>query len=576
MSHRTQNITMLPRSSFSLFILDLPRLKGKALENAVRNHLVGLFPEELNDRSLVIKRNNRKKKSYLVFVLNPTSPYKPLPVSTLFTMKYFFRGNASVLFIDSNWAEFILIENGALIKSEVKTRDDAVSLETVIRFFGEENKKIDIFCHENDAHLFRNYKLNFDIIIHILEHELGKFPLYTYSFFDHLSLARRVQKWGLVFFVLLVMGAIGYNIYNQRQMNKDEISRIKLLEEEEKLRVEAEQKDRRQIIALQERYRQLMEHKTAGPYETIDTISRCLDDKVRISSITIKDGFFQMETQASDSLKILRVFEDTVKVQNPMLQQIHPLRNGERFTISGTVLPEKENIDTSLSTREQVVILEALIAKEEDKNQGKLRPSDFGVNIRGLLSKWGCSINSYQYLTVGNDREIEFSIKAASGNFLNFLREASINNNGWIFTLVQIRNLAPQNAVDGLFRVRAETIVEDGTDTIEPYKEAPVTGISRHFYNPPPPQSQMIKTSPVSILPPSLPPSVRIEPAPWLVYVGATSDYTGSQFIYVKNTRNGAILRLENIAEGENRYTITPMGTIQMQIEGNLYEINRR
>jgi hypothetical protein len=576
MSNKTKNSAMLPRPSFSLFILDIPSLRGKALVNAVRNCLVGLYPENLGDHPLVIKRNNRKKGSYLVFVLNPALPYKPLPVSTLFTMKYFCRGNASVIFMDSNWTEFILIENGALIKSEVKTRDATVSEETIIQFFGKENRRLDVFCHKKDAYLFRDYKHNFDIIIHIFENELDKFPLYTYSLFDHLSIAKRIQKCGLIFLVLLIVGGTGYYIYNRHQMNKEEISRIKLLEEEEKLRAEAEQKDRQQILALQERYRQLIEHKTAGPYETMDTISRCLDDKVRISSVTIKDGFFQMETQASDSLEILKVFEDTVKVQNPMLQQIHPLKNGERFTISGTVLPEKENIDTSLSTREQVVILEALIAKEENKNQEKLRPSDFGVNIRGLLAKWGCSINSYQYLTIGNDREIEFSIKAASSNFFSFLREASINNNGWIFTLVQIRNLTPQNAVDGLFRVRAETIVEDGTDTIEPYKEAPVTGISRHFYNPPPPQPQIIKASPVSIPPSPPPPQVKPEPAPWLVYIGATSDYAGSQFIYVKNTRNGIMFRLENIDEGENRYTITPMGAILAQIDGKLYEITRR
>ncbi|MDR0455443.1 MAG: hypothetical protein LBH20_02005 [Treponema sp.] len=589
MSYKTKNSAMLPRPSFSLFILDLPRLRGKALENAARNCLVGLYPDNLGDRPLVIKRNNQKKRSYLVFVLNPALPYKPLPVSTLFAMKYFCRGNASVLFMESNWMEFILIENGALVKSEVKTRDAAISEETIIRFFGKENNqqprpegqgikplsanKIDVFCHKNDVHLFSDNKHNSDIIIHILENELGKFPLYTYSIFDHLSIAKRIQRFFLIFFSLLVMGGISYNIYNQHQMNKKEILRTKLLEEEEKLHSEAEQKDRMQVLTLQERYRQLVEHKTAGPYETMDTISRCLDDKARISSITIKDGFFQMETQASDSLEILRVFEDTVKVQNPMLQQIHPLKNGERFTISGTVLSEKESIDTSLSTKEQIVILEALIVKEENKNHGKLRPSDFGVNIRGLLTKWRCSINAYQYLTVENDREIEFSIKATSGNFFSFLREASINNNGWIFTLVQIRNLAPQNAVDGLFRVRAETVVEDGTDTIEPYKESPVTGISRHFFIPPPPQPQVIKASPLPIPPP---PQVKPEPAPWLAYIGVTSDYTGSQFIYVKNTRNGAMLRLENIAEGENRYIITPMGTIEAQIEGKLYEITRR
>jgi len=572
MNHKNKNSDMLPITSYSLFIRDLPpRLGGKALEKIARNDLIGLYPGKLDDCTLFIKRNNRKKGSYLVFVLDKELPKKPLPVSTLFIMKYFCGKNARALFVDSNCMEFIVIKNGAL-ESSVKLRNDAVFKELINQFFDEENKKLDVFCRGDDAHLFRDNKCDFDITIHLIEDELDKFPSYTYSLFDHLSIERRIQKLILFFLVLFVMGGTVCYFYIKHQMDIEAIFRNRSLEEAKKLRDEEARNDKRRILELQERYRRLIEHRTAGPYETMDTISRCLDDKVRISSITIKDGFFQMEAQASDSLEILKLFEDTFKVRNPMLQQIHPLKNGESFTISGTVVPEKESLDTllSLSTREQIVNLNELIAKEENKNQGKLRPSDFGVNIRGLLARWGCFINSYQYLTIGNDREIEFSIKATSNNFFSFLREASINNNGWIFTLVQIRNLAPQNAVDGLFRVRAETIVEDGMDTIEPYKEGPASGISRHFYTPPPPQPQIIKTSPVSI-PPSPPPPtpVKPEPAPsWLAYIGATSDDSGSQFIHVKNTRNGIIHKLE--------YTITPMGTIVVQIEGKLYEITRR
>jgi len=219
-----------------------------------------------------------------------------------------------------------------------------------------------------------------------------------------------------------------------------------------------------------------------------------------------------------------------------------------------------------------MALLELFIEKEEalQKNKEKLKPSVFGVNIRGLLVKWNCSINSYQYFTTDKEREIEFSVRTTSNRFFNFLKESSENNNGWIFTLVQIRNATPQNAVDVVFRVKAETVTDTPIDVFEPYEEAPAARISRHYYIPP---SSPIVTQ---ITPTVSVPTQRPEPASWLEYIGLTSDNTGRHFIYVKNTRNGAMIRLEDKNEGQGRYVITPSGNIEAYIEGKIYEIRRR
>jgi len=279
-----------------------------------------------------------------------------------------------------------------------------------------------------------------------------------------------------------------------------------------------------------------------------------------------------MEVRAPDSLQVLKAFEKNRKVQNPMLQQIHPINGGERFTLSGTVLPEIETIDPSLSLQEQMALLELFIEKEEafQKNKEKLKPSAFGVNIRGLLVKWNCSINSYQYFTTEKEREIEFSIRTTSNRFFSFLKEASENNNGWIFTLVQIRNATPQNAVDVVFRVKAETITDTPVDVFEPYEEAPAARISRHYYILPTKPVETQTTPTVSSF------SQRSEPASWLEYIGLTSDNTGRQYIYVKNTRNGAMIRLEDKNEGQGRYVINSSGNIEAYIDGKIYEIRRR
>jgi hypothetical protein len=564
-------ITLLPRTAFSLFIIDLPSLRGKALESAVRNYLLGSFPDNLENRPLVIKKNNGKKGSYLIFVLEEGQPQILLSVSTLFCLKYFRKETAKILFLDNAWAELLLIENGALIKSEIKSTNTADLHEELIRFFGTDGGKLDIFCQDNDCPPLNGIEQEFSIKMHNIEKELSKIPIHTYSLYEHKSTVKKIEKSLLIIFVFFAITGSAIAFIRYQKIHENKIVLEKQFEEEQKRRIEAEKKDRQKLITMQERYETIIKQKIAGPYETADVISQCLDDKARIVSLTIKNGFFQMDARALDSLQILKVFENNRKVQNPMLLQIHPLDGGERFSLSGTVLPEIEIIDPSLSLREQMNLLEIFIEKEEafQKNREKLQPSAFGVNIRGLLLKWGCSINSYQYFTTEKEREIEFSVKTTSSRFFNFLKEASENNNGWIFTLVQIRNAIPQNAVDVVFRVKAETVIDTPVDDFEPYEEAPAARISRHYYLPPAKPTASQNT-------PTVAPSQRAEPASWLEYIGLTSDNTGRHFIYIKNTRNGAMIRLEDKDEGQGRYVITSSGTIEAYIEDKIYEIRRR
>jgi hypothetical protein len=572
MKDKTNKITLLPRTAFSLFIVEPPPLRGKELESAIRNELMGSFPDNLDNRPIVIKKNNRKKGSYLVFVLETGQPQILLPVSTLFFLRYFHKETAKILFLDNTYAELLFIENGTLVKSEIKSANTANIHEEVLRFFGDGIGKLHVFCQQNDSPPLNDIEPDLVIGTHNIEKELDKFPVHTYSLYENQSAAKKIEKTFMIIFVLLAIAGSVTAIISYQKIHKDRILQERRLAEEQKKRIEEENKNRQRLLALQEHYEAIIKQKVAGPYETADVISQCLDDKATIASLTIKNGFFQMEVRAPDSLQVLKAFEKKRKIQNPTLQQIHPINGGERFTLSGTVLPEIEIIDPSLSLQEQMTLLELFIEKEEtlQKNKEKMQPSVFGVNIRGLLIKWNCSINSYQYFTTEKEREIEFSIRTTSNRFFSFLKEASENNNGWIFTLVQIRNAAPQNAVDVVFRVKAETVTDTPVDVFEPYEEAPAARISRHYYISPAKPVETQTTPTVTSY------SQRPESASWLEYIGLTSDNTGRQYIYVKNTRNGAMLRLEDKNEGQGRYVITSSGNIEVYIEGKVYEIRRR
>jgi hypothetical protein len=154
------------------------------------------------------------------------------------------------------------------------------------------------------------------------------------------------------------------------------------------------------------------------------------------------------------------------------------------------------------------------------------------------------------------------------------LQEASLEDYGWEFTLVQIRNLAPQNALDVVFRIKANTIEFNSTGSFasgeqnESATPLPIPRISRNYYVAPAiPQA----AAPVY----AAPPPARIEQAAWLEYLGAVDDNILGASIYIKNTRTGGVLRLRLADNGDMRYRILSTGNIEAHMDGRIYEIRR-
>jgi hypothetical protein len=63
----TNKIKVIPRTSFSLFIIDVPYLRGKELSSAVRNQIVGLFPGNLEEYVIEIKKT-KAKDGHILFL----------------------------------------------------------------------------------------------------------------------------------------------------------------------------------------------------------------------------------------------------------------------------------------------------------------------------------------------------------------------------------------------------------------------------------------------------------------------------------------------------------------------------
>ncbi|MCL2128899.1 MAG: cell division protein FtsL [Treponema sp.] len=573
------------RTSYSVFIIEIPRLRGKERKNAIYNYLNGLYPGDLEQKTIVIKKNGNKKWSYIVFVLDidKAKIIKPIPSSTLFISRYFSGEDGNVVFISGEWMELFIIEKGSIIKNAVKQRDGILFSETMQDFFGTELSKLYIFCHEKERLYFFEQEYPFAALIKILETEQRKIISYKWSFFDNLSFERKLQKVFLLLFILISASTSIYYIYQYRKSIEGELRQKRQFEETQRQLLEEERKDHQLLAELLERYNDIINKKTATVYETIEVIANCLTHESRIVSATIKDGFFQLDLTSSDALIILKAFEENRSVYSPQLQQVHPENNRERFSLSGTVMPDIIEPNTSLPLKEQLAFL-AFLLEEFDinkQNSSLLQASSFGKNIRTLLEKWRCTVNSYQYLNTENGKEIEFSINASSIRFFGFLQEASMDNSDWIITLLQIRNLAPENMLSVIIRIKAENITDEPFDFPDEYIESaplPVERISRNYYTAAAVQQQAIQSLPEPEEPPSIPPpspSPVVEQASHLVYVGVIRDNLNNEFIYLKNTFSGEMYKLEEGDSRDMQFTIIPSGNIIAIIDGKKYEIKR-
>jgi hypothetical protein len=573
MSRNVQTADMLPRSSYSLFILNLPRLSGKERIKTVRNYLYTLYPGDLDTSRITIRKNGRRSASYLVFIYSPEIDTGIIPVPTLVTLAICRTEQERVIYAGDTWLEYVLCAAGGIEKSVVKRRDATALLADMAESFGDGTGPLTVICRNDDRTFFEPI-VAFPYTFVSLENTLRRLSPERISLHVERSLTWRRRRVVRFVGVCALCAAVGFTYYWQYTARQAVVSR-RVMEMEEAARVAAaETAAKNRLAVLETQYAAIKAEIRATPFEVLELIAASLDISTRIESVTIRDGFFQFEGISRDALAVLRTFETNRRIRNPAIQQVVPNGSDNRFTMSGTVLPRLPDVDTHASVTEQMAFLESAIVRYTAQAAAG-SASALGVRIRDLLWKWNCRIQSYQYLSATAGWEIEFSVRAPSTQFIHFLDEASRSLPDYAFTLLQLRNQYPQNDLDALIRIKTtgrenEALFVPGDNAGEPADIHPeLVEIAGYFYRAP-----RIRTVPVIVqeLSVETPPVSEPPPADWLSYLGLIADAEGQQYIYIKDTRSGQMIRL---AEGESDYRFTSNGTMEAYIDGAWYGVKR-
>jgi hypothetical protein len=577
-------IELYDRTAYSLFILDIPHLTGKELETAIGYKLIGIFPGDIKNHIVRIRKNGTKKSSYLVFVLDKGADAAMRPLSPLFIRYLYNKKTAAVLYVEKKWIEFIHIQNGAIQKSTVKLRDGAGSglLEDITNIFGGDMKTLTVFCGEPEQASFSFLSQTYEVIFVDPQKELKNIDVHAISLFSNKSpVIKRRRIIAGVFSAVLISGAVFLSY--QRQLVRNEALAVQRLNQEHQKQLDEEKRRQiKQLSDLRERYREITAKKKATPFDVAKVLSECVDSASRIQSATFNDGFFQVEGSTGNSLGILQNLENHYLAQDIKLHEVKPLGGKETFIMSGIIVPEITAVDDTFPVTEQIALLEMLIAKETEYSltDENMSPAVFGERVKTLLAKWNCAVQGYKFLNQDGKTETEYMAAGSSANFFNFLYEIHANHPAWEINLVQIRNLYPRNMLDIVFRIGMDYQYTGGDQappviaekSSEPY---PVAYISRNYFNRTEPPRRAAGTAAPEVPPPVMSDS-RVERAAWLEYIGTVNDDNDRRFVFVKNTRTGEVLKLEPSEDGDMRYVNTNSGGIEAFISGHVYEISRR
>jgi hypothetical protein len=571
-------IELYNRIAYSIFILEIPYIKGKELEQAVRYKMLGLYPGDISEKQLQIKKNASKKWSYIVMILDKDVGSVMLPLSPFFIQYLFPKQSLTVVLMYEDWVEFSILENGCLVKSAVITRDNERILAD-ISGYDKTVKELTIICDQADKFLFSPLFSQYKISFLNTENELRKIDLSKISLFSEKSPIVKRRRVLLTIISVTLMTTAIMLIYQHRKAEFERKNEERFYVEEQMKLAEERQQQSLQLLELQSYYSKIISDKNITPFDMAWIISGCRESGTRLQSVTFNNNFFQIEGITRSSLDLLANFEKHRQIHDVTLHHVNPSRNMDSFSISGMMLPEVEIVDSNMPIQEQIAIYKVLIEREERRSQPneQLSQSAFGQKTRTLLLEYGAHIISYRFTAISPMMEIEYSIRCSSAGYFNFLFSIRENHSAWEISRVQIRNLYPQNILDIVFLIKTkfpneiENNPQDFEQLVSPMPYS-ITAISHNFFTPVASgvTAQMAVRQEVPTIP-----QARTEMAAWLEYIGTVTNNETS-FIFVKNSRTGEIIRLSNAESGDMRYVIKDTNTVIAHISNQILEITRR
>jgi hypothetical protein len=367
---------LIPRSSFSVYTINLKGRYGRDREEAVQKLLKSSYPLSLKDTHIIIRRNG-KGGNYLVFVFKKQEKKDPLTNSVLLAPRLAAKtkGKQYLVLETGGLREYITLENGAFLSSVLRDCEASITSQTA-----------DVLGPDCRAAVYSG---------RALEEKIRGIPRESCSCRPGAinSVKRRRVLLAAAAAAVSIFCGVSLQRYHAAVMAEQEAEAAEArLSRERQLLEKAE---REKLASLEDAYRELREARGAGIYESIAVIASCLPYGTRIESAHIDTKGFRMEALSSGSLAILRNLENHSRIASCELSNILWNNGRERGQFSGTVTIPTSEAPQDFSLSKRIAWYESHLASFNGKELSGA--SGAGEEVLELLQNYGAQVKRIRY-----------------------------------------------------------------------------------------------------------------------------------------------------------------------------------
>lgn len=531
----------IDRTACSVFCLRVPKVHGKKLRKAIAYKLVTVFPDDIDEFDLDIRRNC-DRGSYLVFVVPKGLAREPSYSSTLTVRNRMLYESGTVLFLHGSWIEVVVLASGAVEDSYVQQATPETIVDQVKELSPENEENPFVFCRKELA--LRLVSDNAANAARILCFEDLRLSITRDALFpsrNKLLRRRRALEWSLVFFFLIGMFCLFGSFHHEHRQKAVAAQRQRSALEKavaERRALETKRDELEKSLA------KLVEGREVSPFAAMSAVSAHLDGNTRIVSATFKSNYFQFESLSRNSLDTLSRFELDGMFENVSMRNLESSKGLDRSSISGSIISRSKPRERDVDIARDIELLQGFIELETRRNEYPpyRSKSAYAMAAKDLLEKNGCRITNFRFIESAMGDGIEYSFSATHGNAIRFLGVASVGSGRFEIVQMQIRNPDHGNIMDLTVQMRLSISTSESLKVCDHANDlGEYEGVNSIAKNYSAYAGGSVRKQPVLAAPAVLKNEVAAKELS-LEYVGTIAGFDGNRYIFAKDL-NGFLER---------------------------------
>ncbi|MBQ8679931.1 MAG: hypothetical protein IJ530_09200 [Treponema sp.] len=533
------------RLDYSVLVLTIPPLSPAKRKNAAVIQLSSLYPVSLEEKSIRLFKNGKKKNSWICIISPKSDEKQSLRSSTLYVINRCKHFSGRAAFISDNFAEIFDFENGTLISCNAISEKSG---EKITQAFLEKEcvfTKSDILGGNDKKEILRKlFIAGLAVIVFI-----------TFSLNVISSYKKRLDE-------------------EARERNRIE------LENENKIKKQRQTAEK--LSSLKQEYEEKLRTSSVNIYESFSVLYSCVGKSAKVESMSVEGSSFQTDIHSSDGAEVLSKFEQNQAVKSVRMSRSAREQGREFVTYSGTLRRHALVIDEKISDEEKILIYENALkklAEKQDSSDENL--SAYIQRLRSAIKESSCT-EEYLQVSEANKRiQIECMMKGSASSAFSLLKSTS---DEFDFRSVRIRSSSNGSLVRMVAKLDSHI---EGTKVGNSFilgnagvEEPNLSDLNRSFYKPPAFSTSQVakKNSGTAVTKvQSVQPQPKIaKKTSNLEYVGAGGSAKSGRYIFFKDKSTGDLYKLPILESGNGDFCREiSFSSYEVHFKGEIYEVRK-